>query len=104
MQEKITPPGTRVPQYFPPLCAPRILPNFTTETGNHREEISNINPLSLVKFNNAGLQRLLFSGKVVVAQKNTVKLYCQNFRRGCSSVVEHHVANVRVVSSSLITR
>ncbi len=23
---------------------------------------------------------------------------------GCSSVVEHHVANVRVVSSSLITR
>jgi hypothetical protein len=26
-------------------------------------------------------------------------VYC-----GCSSVVEHHVANVRVVSSNLITR
>ena len=25
-------------------------------------------------------------------------------RRGCSSAVEHHVANVRVVSSNLITR
>ena len=29
----------------------------------------------------------------------TFKLLC-----GCSSAVEHHVANVRVVSSNLITR
>ena len=29
---------------------------------------------------------------------------CQATRRGCSSVVERHVANVNVVSSNLITR